>query len=105
MIAVIWPASQKKSVESSIAQTTTANEALSPGRREALPHALDASFPAFEKPPVSGPGVFLVARVVSGVRKQRARRCEPRGRQLRPYSFGANQATVTVLSMMCRSTL
>jgi hypothetical protein len=82
MIAVIWPASQKKRGESSIAQTTTANEALSPGRREALPHALDASFPAFEKPPVSGPGVFLVARVISGVGKQRAKRCEPRGRQL-----------------------
>jgi hypothetical protein len=41
MIAVNMAASQKKSVESSIAQTTPANGALNPDRREVLPYALD----------------------------------------------------------------
>jgi hypothetical protein len=58
MIAVIWPASKKRRIESSIAQTTTANGALSPGRREALPHALDASFAALKNPRFQARGFF-----------------------------------------------
>jgi hypothetical protein len=50
----------KKRVESSIAQTTTANGALNPGCREACSRRL---LRCIEKPPVSGPGVFLVARL------------------------------------------
>ena len=57
MIAVIC-LPLKKSVESSIAQTTTANGALNPGCREAAPHALDASFAALKTPGVRARGFF-----------------------------------------------
>ena len=86
MIAVIWPASKKRRIESSIAQTTTANGALSPGRREALPHALDASFAALKNPRFQARGFFssrgLSPACASNVLSERAKR-PPTGRLLR----------------------
>jgi hypothetical protein len=61
MIAVNLITSQKKPVESGIAQTTPANGALNPECRETLPCALDASFETLKNPRHKA-GDFFVAR-------------------------------------------
>jgi hypothetical protein len=58
MIAVNLITSQKKPVESGIAQTTPANGALNPECRETLPCALDASFETLKNPRHKAGGFF-----------------------------------------------
>jgi hypothetical protein len=60
MIAVNLITSQKKPVESGIAQTTPANGALNPECRETLPCALDASFETLKNTGHKAGGFFVV---------------------------------------------